>query len=165
VPFRFAADRPLDGEGNYLYNAAELSTTTTKMTSPLADQYISFVVRVEANTFNSSFIYDPEIIMTSLFDIGASEPTNMAWIAAIVVAGAVVVALVGIGIAMAKSKSFRRAVLPFKERREAESAIQSQHKSRTTLLDGEAELKKRDQWEMGDRRSVLMRNTIVQGSS
>jgi hypothetical protein len=149
----------MDGEGNYLYALNAYSYETTKLTAPLADQFLSFVILIEAHTFNHTFEYDPEIRLTSLFDVNESNNDNTGLIVGLVVAGVVVV--IGALVLLAVfNQRFRRSMMPFLDRRKQDSVYGG---SRDTILDGEAELKRRDnQWEKGDTRASVVRNTITE---
>jgi hypothetical protein len=77
----------------------------------VAEQYIAALVKMEYPFFSESLVYDPDIRFESLF--GEPEAQDMAWIAAVVVGGAVLVAILGVII----SPKARAKLLPFTNRR------------------------------------------------
>jgi hypothetical protein len=76
----------------------------------VAEQYIAALVKIEYPLFSESLVYDPDIRFESLF--GEPEAQDMAWIAAVVVGGAVLVAI----LVVILSPKARAKLLPFMNR-------------------------------------------------
>jgi hypothetical protein len=90
---------------------------------PLNEQFVSYIQEIAFKAFNSSVVYDPDILIQSLFgldgdvsnDNAGSGPTTPV-IVAIVAVAVVVVAAAGVGIAAYASPKFRAKVFPFLNR-------------------------------------------------
>jgi hypothetical protein len=106
-----STERDADGVFD-LYNLRNrpIPEGTELVVPPLDQQSMSTMLRLKVAKFKNQLVYDPEIILNTLFDVG--EPNTG------VIVGSVVgvVALLGIGAALAAHPTTRAKLFPFMKR-------------------------------------------------
>jgi hypothetical protein len=115
----------------------------------VASQYIALYYSILYPAFRNDLLYDPEIRVTTLFDIGGDNSAGM-------IAGAIIGAIagagvIGFGVALAFSRQFRRRVMPFFDRATEVEVIANT--PRGTI---EADSKV---WQNGNKVDMSIRNT------
>jgi hypothetical protein len=98
-----------------LRNALRLNTPPLPKVQPLPNQWLAIALEFELDTYNRTFLYDPDIRLDSIFDFGDESELNVAGLVVGILVGALVL---GALIASLAVPSVRRKVYPFLTRKE-----------------------------------------------